>query len=116
MNEPDPHTESPQVEPPHRRSSAVRSFLGMSWTRGQIVVAVVTFAFLVAAAVVALMGGSDACGTDRRRGLVSVAFVLSLLGGLSGLILVALRRWFLGLIAVAASVGLAYLLLITCSA
>lgn len=45
-----------------------------------------------------------------------MAFVLSLLGGLSGLILVALRRWFLGLIAVAASVGLAYLLLITCSA
>lgn len=95
-----------------RTERGERSSLLMSWRPGQAVAAVLSFGLLLAAVIVAMAGGSDVCGTDGERGPASAALFLSLTACFFGLVLITLRRWFLGLTAMIAGGGLALLLLL----
>lgn len=91
---------------------AERSSLRLSWTPAQLIAGIASFGLLLTAIILAMTDGSELCGVDAGRGATTAAVAASLSGAFFGLVLIMLRRWFLGLIGMLAGGGLALFLLL----
>lgn len=96
-----------------RTARSDRPALVMPWSPPQVGVAVAAAGTLLAAFVVAVADRSEICGPAAERGQVVVSLCLALGTCVLGLVLLVLRRWFIGLVAIMAGGGFALILAVS---